>query len=242
MKKQLKEFKMMFDASEYGGAPLLGLSKPVIKAHGSSKAYDIQSAVKQAKKYYADGKLIRKDYIVCPYCRLRFGQISAKHLGLHQKTMTQLHAEFGIDYQTVSDNTSVKRAAASKLVQQKLIESGKHKGWQSRKITSYAERYWIEVLNAENISYEREVPVKHEKSNYFLDFVIERNGKLIDLEIDGKQHCYEDRAEADIVRDDFLQSVGYLVYRIPWNTVNTVEGRQLMQDKINAFLEFYNSL
>lgn len=52
MKKQLKEFKMMFDASEYGGAPLLGLSKPVIKAHGSSKAYDIQSAVKQAKKYY----------------------------------------------------------------------------------------------------------------------------------------------------------------------------------------------
>lgn len=52
MKKELKEFKMMFDASEYGGAPLLGLSKPVIKAHGSSKAYDIQSAVKQAKKYY----------------------------------------------------------------------------------------------------------------------------------------------------------------------------------------------
>ncbi len=51
MKKQLKEFKMMFDASEYGGAPLLGLSKPVIKAHGSSKAYDIRSAIKQASRY-----------------------------------------------------------------------------------------------------------------------------------------------------------------------------------------------
>ena len=59
MKNKLKEFKMMFDASEYGGAPLLGLSKPVIKAHGSSKAHDIQSAVKQAKKY-CNQKIIEK--------------------------------------------------------------------------------------------------------------------------------------------------------------------------------------
>ena len=51
MKQQLKEFRMMFDASEYGGAPLLGLSKPVIKAHGSSKARDIESAIKQANRY-----------------------------------------------------------------------------------------------------------------------------------------------------------------------------------------------
>ena len=53
MKKQLKEFKMMFDASEYGGAPLLGLSKPVIKAHGSSKARDIKSAIRQASRYHS---------------------------------------------------------------------------------------------------------------------------------------------------------------------------------------------
>ena len=52
IRKQLKNFKLMFDASEYGGAPLLGLSKPVIKAHGNSKAYDIKNAIKQAAKYY----------------------------------------------------------------------------------------------------------------------------------------------------------------------------------------------
>ncbi len=51
MKKQLKQFKKMFDASEYGGAPLLGLNKPVIKAHGSSKEKDIKNAVKQAIRY-----------------------------------------------------------------------------------------------------------------------------------------------------------------------------------------------
>ncbi len=52
IKKQLKDFRMMFDASEYGGAPLLGLNKPVIKAHGSSKEKDIRNAVKQAVKFY----------------------------------------------------------------------------------------------------------------------------------------------------------------------------------------------
>ena len=48
MKKQLKGFKKTFDASEYGGAPLLGLSKTVIKAHGSSDAAAIRNAVRQA--------------------------------------------------------------------------------------------------------------------------------------------------------------------------------------------------
>ena len=48
MKDQLKGFKKEFDASEYGGAPLLGLSKPVIKAHGNSDAKAIKNAVCQA--------------------------------------------------------------------------------------------------------------------------------------------------------------------------------------------------
>ncbi len=51
MKKQLKQFKRMFDSSKYGGAPLLGLNKPVFKAHGSSKERDIKNAVKQVIKY-----------------------------------------------------------------------------------------------------------------------------------------------------------------------------------------------
>lgn len=48
VKNGLKKMKKDFDASEYGGAPLLGLSKPVIKAHGSSDAAAIHNAVKQA--------------------------------------------------------------------------------------------------------------------------------------------------------------------------------------------------
>ncbi len=48
VKSGLKKMKKSFDASEYGGAPLLGLSKTVIKAHGNSDAYAIKNAVRQA--------------------------------------------------------------------------------------------------------------------------------------------------------------------------------------------------
>ena len=45
----INEFKAKMDYTEYGGAPLLGISKPVIKAHGSSDAKAIKNAIRQAK-------------------------------------------------------------------------------------------------------------------------------------------------------------------------------------------------
>ncbi len=47
----IKEFKKKMDYSEYGGAPLLGTAKPVIKAHGSSDAKAFYNAVRQAKLF-----------------------------------------------------------------------------------------------------------------------------------------------------------------------------------------------
>ena len=40
--------KDMLDPSEVGGTPMLGISKPVIKAHGSSDDRAIFNAVRQA--------------------------------------------------------------------------------------------------------------------------------------------------------------------------------------------------
>ena len=48
LKKDLYSLKSLMDSSEIGGAPLLGVSKPVIKAHGSSDAKAIKNAIKQA--------------------------------------------------------------------------------------------------------------------------------------------------------------------------------------------------
>lgn len=47
----LSEFKNSLDYKNYGGAPLMGLNKPVIKAHGSSDAKAVCSAVRQAVNY-----------------------------------------------------------------------------------------------------------------------------------------------------------------------------------------------
>jgi glycerol-3-phosphate acyltransferase PlsX len=49
IKPALKHFKSKFDYSEHGGAPLLGVKAPVIKAHGSSDAKAIKNAIRQAK-------------------------------------------------------------------------------------------------------------------------------------------------------------------------------------------------
>lgn len=47
VKGGLRDFKKMMDSSEVGGTALMGISKPVIKAHGSSNAYAIQNAIRQ---------------------------------------------------------------------------------------------------------------------------------------------------------------------------------------------------
>lgn len=49
IKGGLSEIKRMMDSEEVGGAPLLGAARPVIKAHGSSKAKGIKNAIRQAK-------------------------------------------------------------------------------------------------------------------------------------------------------------------------------------------------
>ena len=69
VKPGLKKMKKSLSASEYGGAPLLGLSRTVIKAHGSSDAYAFRNAVRQAigctenKVTYEIAKLVVPDLI-----------------------------------------------------------------------------------------------------------------------------------------------------------------------------------
>lgn len=56
VKPYLGEVKKNFDASEYGGAPILGVKRPVIKAHGSSDARAFKNAIRQAL-FCAEGDL-----------------------------------------------------------------------------------------------------------------------------------------------------------------------------------------
>ncbi|MCH5193616.1 MAG: phosphate acyltransferase PlsX [Oscillospiraceae bacterium] len=54
---KIKAFRKKMDYKEVGGAVLLGISKPVIKAHGSSDATAFYNAIRQAKNC-VEGKVI----------------------------------------------------------------------------------------------------------------------------------------------------------------------------------------
>ncbi|MBP5348822.1 MAG: phosphate acyltransferase PlsX [Clostridia bacterium] len=51
IRDRFAEFKEAFSATKHGGAPILGLRAPVIKAHGSSNARAIESAIGQAIRF-----------------------------------------------------------------------------------------------------------------------------------------------------------------------------------------------
>lgn len=55
LKGDLMEMKKLMDPAEVGGTAFLGITRPVIKAHGSSDARAIASAVLRAKEYAESG-------------------------------------------------------------------------------------------------------------------------------------------------------------------------------------------
>ncbi len=55
LKKDLAAMKKSMDVNEVGGTALVGISKPVIKAHGSSNAASFFAAIRQAKAFAESG-------------------------------------------------------------------------------------------------------------------------------------------------------------------------------------------
>lgn len=51
VKDAIKDTMKSFDATEYGGAPLIGLNGLVVKTHGNAKAKEIKNSIIQCKKF-----------------------------------------------------------------------------------------------------------------------------------------------------------------------------------------------
>jgi len=121
------------------------------------------------------------------------------------------------------------------------FKNGRLKGWSTRNIESYPEKFFKEVLNSNNIDYEFNKPVKKSdlgikcSCNYFLDFYLKDAN--IDLEIDGKQH--DRRIEHDNYRDSHLINSGYDVYRIKWKEINSENGKKYIENEISKFIDYY---
>lgn len=119
-------------------------------------------------------------------------------------------------------------------IQLELVKNGEHQGWKTRKglEPSYPEKYFIDLLNNESISFERE----EKAGKYFVDFFLSKN---VVLEIDGKQHEYDDRKESDIKKDYFLRKNGYHVYRIKWKTPINEKNKKSLYSQIDNFITWY---
>ncbi|MBD5134057.1 MAG: phosphate acyltransferase PlsX [Clostridiales bacterium] len=55
VKDGIRDFKKLMDSGEVGGTALVGISKPVIKAHGSSNGYAMKNAIRQAVEFKRSG-------------------------------------------------------------------------------------------------------------------------------------------------------------------------------------------
>ena len=60
----LRGLKKKLSTSEYGGAVLLGINKPVIKAHGNSKADGFCSAIRVASEFAASGAIAQIEAVM----------------------------------------------------------------------------------------------------------------------------------------------------------------------------------
>ena len=54
-RRQISDLKKQIDHREHGGAPFLGLAKPVVKAHGSSDEKSIYTAIRQSVTFHESG-------------------------------------------------------------------------------------------------------------------------------------------------------------------------------------------
>lgn len=171
---------------------------------------------------------IRKEFIErqCKICGCIFKVFRNKHGRFYKSTVCSDKCRHQLMIQ------------AGHTAYAKSKDAGTNKPWTSRKISSYAEKFFETVLNNNNISYIREFYVG--KLGYFLDFKINIKEYIIDLEIDGKQH--KRMSEHDEKRDFQLKELGYIVYRIPWNDINTESGKIEMKNKIDTFLTFISNL
>lgn len=125
------------------------------------------------------------------------------------------------------------------------IANGTHKGWQSRNILSFPEKFFIQVLKNNNLIDKCKInhPIKqrdldiNNSMNYFLDFFFE--DKKLDVEIDGGQHKLPNRQIKDKIRDERLTQHGIKVYRIKWKDPAKSKANKIyIKEEIEKFLDF----
>ena len=168
----------------YCGSPL---DRPRKKFCGNSCAAKFHNQERKKQGYTTKGKTkivqcsgcgkdievsihTHHDKYICEECG--GFKISRSHIKTHKCICVVCGKEF-YSYSKHSTHCSPKCSSSDPVTkeklrqkQYKLIEEGKHQGWQSRNIRSYPEKFWKDVLDNNGVIYQQEVYIK--EYQYFL--------------------------------------------------------------------------
>lgn len=134
-----------------------------------------------------------------------------------------------------------KRISKIKVSAKKAIAEGKHHSFDGGR-SSIVEKYWYEELTKSGLVVRQTHPVSCDSIDnnnhyYYLDFLV---GDHVDLEIDGIFHNDPEVSQKDQRRDDYLKSLGYLVYRVPY--INPKRRYNDFMKQVSEFVDWYNNL
>lgn len=121
-------------------------------------------------------------------------------------------------------------------------ENGFIPKWPDNYTIPRSERFWAKILKMYNVNFIKELPIRHLKTSYMLDFYIEIKNFKIDLEIDGQYHNQKSVVEHDLERDNFLKGKGFIVYRLPWKTKKSRSWKKELKQQVYDFMIFLKNL
>lgn len=107
LKSDFAKLKDMMDVNKIGGTALLGISKPVIKAHGSSNDEAVFSAIRQAVRF-AQAGVIEEIENNIEYMRLATGETEKRRYDnmIYEKILKLVAEQFAEEEESLSRDTN----------------------------------------------------------------------------------------------------------------------------------------
>jgi len=133
---------------------------------------------------------------------------------------------------------NIKLSNAMKLAH----KEGRHPGWThinaNKNRRSYPEQFILDILYENKIIDKYKIVEKLPINKYFLDFAI--IDLKVDIEVDGEQHYRNEEAiNHDKIRNEYLISKGWKIYRINWKEFNKNKKHEIY--KLINFIENVNN-
>lgn len=173
---------------------------------------------------------------------------NSKERSIESRYKTSLSLGSNLNFEQFKERDSINKERSSIKKQSELYDIPPEKfpkiekeklspGWQPRSRKSYAEKFWEKVLQNNNVNYvcEFKIPSPNKRGVYKLDFLIDNK---YDIEIDGQRHFTEQGIKHDLIRNNYIESLGYKVFRIKWINPISIKTRMEVNKQIDELFLF----